>query len=224
MKRYQNVMFDLDGTLTDPKIGITKSIQYALAKFGIIEPDLTKLEFFIGPPLQNTFMEAYSFSSEKAWEAVEYYREYYIVHGIFDNKLYGGMLEVLELLRSQGRTLFVATSKPSVFANKILAHFQIDSFFTYVSGAELDGTRSDKTEIIKYIIDNYELDPSDTLMIGDRKYDLIGAHNNNIDSFAVGFGYGSEEELTAAEPTYHLRTVQELLQSFIIRVDDRAEY
>ncbi|UNK21256.1 HAD family hydrolase [Paenibacillus sp. N3/727] len=212
--RYQNVLFDLDGTLTDPKIGITKSVQYALAKFGIHEPDLTKLEFFIGPPLQNTFMETYSFSSDKAWKAVEYYREYFRDHGIYENKLYGGMLEVLELLRSQGRTLFVATSKPSVFAHMILSHFQMDSFFTFVSGAELDGTRSDKSEIIKHIIDNYRLDPSDTVMIGDRKHDLIGAHNNNVHSIAVSFGYGSEEELMAADPTYLIHTVQELLQSF----------
>ena len=214
MMEYQNILFDLDGTLTDPKIGITKSVQYALAKFGIMEKDLTKLEFFVGPPLQNTFMEAYSFSADKAWEAVEYYREYFKDQGIYENEVYDGIPDVLQLLQSQGKSLYIATSKPSVFAKTIISHFQLASYFTFICGSELDGTRSDKTEIIKYIVDNYQLDPSDTVMVGDRKHDLIGAHNNNIHSMAVAFGYGSEEELIAAEPTYFIRSVEELIQVF----------
>lgn len=211
---YKNVLFDLDGTLTDPKVGITKSVQYALAKFNIIEPDLSKLEFFIGPPLQHSFMEAYSFTVEQAWDAVTHYREYFKEQGIFENDLYEGIKELLELLKSQGRDLFVATSKPEVFALSILSHFELDSYFTYACGSELDGTRSDKTDIIKFIIDKYHLNPMETIMIGDRKHDLIGAHNNNIHSIAVGFGYGTEEELRAAEPTYHTHTVKDLLQAF----------
>lgn len=211
---YKNVLFDLDGTLTDPKVGITKSVQYALAKFNIIEPDLSKLEFFIGPPLQNSFMEAYSFTEEQAWDAVTHYREYFKEQGIYENELYEGIKELLELLKSQGRDLFVATSKPEVFALSILSHFELDSYFTHVCGSELDGTRSDKTEIIKFIVDKYHLNPMETVMIGDRKHDLIGAHNNNIHSIAVGFGYGTEEELIAAEPTYHTQTVKDLLMAF----------
>lgn len=211
---YKNVLFDLDGTLTDPKVGITKSVQYALAKFDIIELDLSKLEFFIGPPLQHSFVEAYSFTSEQAWNAITHYREYFKEQGIYENELYEGIKELLELLKSQGRDLFVATSKPEVFALSILTHFELDSYFTYVCGSELDGTRSDKTEIIKFIIDKYHLNPMETVMIGDRKHDLIGAHNNNIHSIAVGFGYGTEEELRAAEPTHHTPTVKDLLQAF----------
>ncbi|WP_422660849.1 HAD family hydrolase [Paenibacillus sp. EC2-1] len=211
---YKNVLFDLDGTLTDPKVGITKSVQYALAKFNIIEPDLSKLEFFIGPPLQNSFMEAYSFTAEQAWDAVTHYREYFKEQGIYENELYEGIKELLELLKSQGRDLFVATSKPEVFALSILSHFELDSYFTYVCGSELDGTRSDKTEIIKFIVDKYHLNPMETVMVGDRKHDLIGAHNNNIHSIAVGFGYGTEEELIAAEPTYNTQTVKDLLMAF----------
>lgn len=211
---YKNVLFDLDGTLTDPKVGITKSVQYALAKFNIIEPDLSKLEFFIGPPLQHSFMEAYSFTAEQAWDAVTHYREYFKEQGIYENDLYEGIKELLELLKSQGRDLFVATSKPEVFALSILSHFELDSYFTYACGSELDGTRSDKTDIIKFIIDKYHLNPIETVMIGDRKHDLIGAHNNNIHSIAVGFGYGTEEEIRAAEPTYHIHTVKDLLQAF----------
>lgn len=214
MVTYQNILFDLDGTLTDPKVGITKAVQHALAKFDIIEPDLTKLNFFIGPPLEVTFMETYSFSRDKAWEAIGYYREYFKEHGIYENELYAGIPELLEVLKSQGRSLFVATSKPYVFAETILSHFQLDSYFTYVCGSELDGTRSDKSEIIQYTIENYQLNVEDTIMIGDRKHDIHGAHNNNIHSVGVGFGYGTEEEITAARPTIQVKTVQELFQVF----------
>lgn len=214
MDKYLNVLFDLDGTLTDPKVGITKSVQYALSKFNIWEPDLDRLQFFIGPPLQNTFIESYSFTQDEAWEAVGYYREYFKEHGIYENEIYPGIPQLLNLLLSQGRSLFVATSKPRVFAQDILSHFQLDSYFTYVCGSELDGSLSDKTEIIQYIIDHYQLNPENSIMIGDRKHDLIGASHNHMHSIGVGFGYGTAEELKTANATYQVQTVQELLQLF----------
>jgi phosphoglycolate phosphatase len=200
---YSTILFDLDGTLSDPKLGITKSVQYALSKYNIIEADLDKLEPFIGPPLANSFVEIYSFSKYEAKKAVEYYREYFIDQGMYDN-------ELLENLINQQRILMVATSKPTIFAEKILSYFNIDHYFDFVCGSNLDGTMSDKTEIIKYILDKKNIEKSSTVMIGDRKHDIIGAHNNGIDSIGVAYGYGSEEELRNIKPTHYIKTVQGL--------------
>lgn len=207
---YSTILFDLDGTLTDPKLGITRSVQYALAKFGIAEDDLDKLEPFIGPPLAGSFKDIYSFSDSKSAQAVEYYREYFRDKGMYENEIYAGIRPLLEALVNQGRVLMVATSKPTVFAEKILRYFEIASYFKAVCGSNLDGTRSDKTEIIEHLIQEYKLEKSATIMIGDRKHDIIGAHNTGIASIGVGYGYGSESELAAIKPTYCIGTVQEL--------------
>jgi len=212
--KYTHILFDLDGTLTDPKQGITKSVQYSLSKFNIIEANLDKLEPFIGPPLADSFMEMYNFSESEATTAIAYYREYYQDKGIFDNKLYAGMKELLELLTSQQRTLMVATSKPTVFAERILDYFEINSYFQYTFGSNLDGTRIDKAEIIKHILDEQSLNVGSTIMIGDRKYDIIGAHKNGIASIGVGYGYGSEAELSEIKPSFYVKTVQELSKIF----------
>ncbi len=211
---YSDILFDLDGTLTNPKLGITKSVQYALRKFAIEESDLDKLEPFIGPPLAASFMETYSFSESDAKQAVEYYREYFKDQGMYENDLYEGISELLELLQSQNRRLIVATSKPTVFAEKILSYFKIDRYFEYVCGSHLDGTRTDKGEIIKHVLDEKKIDREETVMIGDRKYDIIGAHRNNLDSIAVVYGYGSEEELRGSNPTHYIKTVKELHSVF----------
>jgi phosphoglycolate phosphatase len=212
--KYTHILFDLDGTLTDPKQGITKSVQYALSKFNIIEDNLDKLEPFIGPPLAHSFMEMYAFSESEAKTAIAYYREYFQDKGIFDNKLYAGMKELLELLTIQQRVLMVATSKPTVFAERILSYFNIESYFQYTCGSHLDGTRIDKTEIIKHILDEKNLTIDSTLMIGDRKHDIIGAHNNGMASIGVGYGYGSEAELSGIKPTFYVKTVEELIEIF----------
>lgn len=212
--KYTNILFDLDGTLTDPKQGITKSVQYALAKFNIFEENLDKLEPFIGPPLADSFMEIYAFSESDAKTAIAYYREYFQDKGIFDNILYPGMKELLELLTNQQRNLRVATSKPTVFAERILKYFEIDKYFQFICGSNLDGTRTDKSEIIKYILDEENLVIDDTLMIGDRKHDIIGAHKNGMASIGVGYGYGSEQELIEIKPTFYVKTVQELSEMF----------
>lgn len=208
---YSNVLFDLDGTLTDPKTGITKSVQYALKKFNIFEEDLEKLEPFIGPPLAQSFMEMYSLSQAEAKVAVEYYREYFSTIGIYENELYEGIVELLEIL-SKDRILIVATSKPSVFAEEILKYFEISKYFDYVCGSNLDGTMSDKTEIINYLLKARDLVKDSTIMIGDRKHDIIGAHNNKIASIGVGYGYGSEEELQNIKPTHYVKSVKALLE------------
>lgn len=215
---YRNILFDLDGTLTDPREGITRSIQYALAQLGIDEPDLAKLEPFIGPPLKQAFMQFYGFDEQKAWQAVEHYRERFKVTGLYENLLFEGILELLDLLRGQGRTLYVATSKPTVFAKEIARHFAFDHHFTLIYGSELDGTRTDKVELIAHILTEQGLNPSETLMIGDRKHDIIGGIRNGLDVAAVGYGFGTEAELLAESPTYHFRTLAELRQAF-----ERAE-
>lgn len=139
---YQTVLFDLDGTLTDPREGITRSIQYALGKLGIDEPDLAKLEHFIGPPLLQAFMQFYGFDEAKAWEAVNFYRERFKVTGLYENHVFEGVMPLLEDLSSQGRQLYVATSKPWVFAREIARHFDFAKHFKVIYGSELDGTRT----------------------------------------------------------------------------------
>ncbi|MBS0030918.1 HAD family hydrolase [Chitinophaga sp. 22321] len=208
---YNNVLFDLDGTLTDPKTGITKSVQYALEKAGIYEGDLSKLLPFIGPPLQQSFMDFYAFTETQAWEAVHAYREYFKTTGIYENERYEGIPELLTTLQSQGRRLFVATSKPKVFADIVIGHFNLGSYFTAVYGSQLDGTHADKGELIRHLLETEHLAAADTIMIGDRKHDIIGARKNNIACIGVGYGYGSTEELTAAAPDFMCRSVGELL-------------
>ncbi|WP_237690895.1 HAD family hydrolase [Paenibacillus caui] len=214
MMSYTHILFDLDGTLTDPKVGITKAVQYALSQFNIIENDLDKLEPFIGPPLAKSFAEYYSFSEQDAWTAVEHYRVYYRERGMYENEVYNGITELLALLQSQGKVLIVATSKPTLFSKQILEHFDLDQYFTYIHGSEMDGTRSDKSELIAHILETYNLAKEQAIMIGDRKHDMIGARNNNIDTIGVGYGYGSELELRTENPTYYYRTVEELIKAF----------
>lgn len=211
---YSTILFDLDGTLTDPKIGITKSVQYALSKYNIVVNDLDKLEPFIGPPLANSFKELYSFSESEARVAVDYYREYYSEKGIYENEIYEGMIELLEKLVSQDRVLMVATSKPTVFAERVLRYFNMDKYFDFVCGSNLDGSMSEKTEIINYIIGERNVEKDKVIMIGDRKHDIIGAHNNRIASIGVGYGYGSEEEIVNINPTYYIKTVNGLIKFF----------
>ena len=212
--KYTTYLFDLDGTLTDPRTGITKAVQYALLQQGIAENDLTKLEPFIGPPLQESFAAYYSMNEEQVWQAVAAYREYFKEYGIYENECYEGITELLTLLTSNQAKLLVATSKPTVFAERIIAYFKLDGYFKGVYGSELDGPRSNKAELIRYIMDSNRLSPGETVMIGDRKHDLIGARSNGIDSIAVGYGYGSEDELMGETPTYYYETVQDFMRAY----------
>ncbi|MBP0725273.1 HAD family hydrolase [Bacillus sp. RG28] len=216
MEKYKIILFDLDGTLSDPKIGITKSVQYALQKMGIVEPDLDKLDCFIGPPLQDSFAEYYAFDEKQSTKAIEFYRERFKEKGMYENVLYEGIPSLLNLLKENHFTLVVATSKPTIFSEKILNYFKIDQYFDLVVGSNLDGTRSSKTEIIQYILDEYKDHMKDEfIMIGDRKHDIIGAENTGIDSIGVTYGYGSLDELNRSNPTYIVNNLEELVSIFI---------
>lgn len=211
MDKYKVILFDLDGTLSDPKVGITKSVQYALQKMNIIEPDIDKLECFIGPPLQVSFTEYYDFDEKNTQKAIELYRERFKEKGMFENELYSNIALLLKSLNEQQFTLVVATSKPTVFAEKILKYFNIDQYFELIVGSNLDGTRASKTEIIQYILDKYkEHTLGDFIMVGDRKHDIIGANNTGINSIGVTYGYGSFEELSHSNPTHIVKSVSQL--------------
>ena len=212
---YPNVLFDLDGTLTDPREGITRSIQYGLSKMGIDEPDLTQLEHFIGPPLLQAFMATYGFDEAKAWEAMGFYRERFAVTGLYENEVFEGVTPLLETLVAQGRQLFIATSKPQVYAREIARHFDFARHFKVIYGRELDGTRTNKVELIRHLMAEQGLNPAHTLMIGDRKHDLIGARDNGLDAAAVGYGFGSLEELNSFAPEYRFQTLAELHQALV---------
>ena len=199
MKNYAYLLFDLDGTLTDPGEGITNSVAYALEKFGISVADRSTLYPFIGPPLVDSFMKFYGFPHEDAERAVACYREYFRDRGIFENRLYEGIPEVLKALKDAGKTLAVATSKPEPFAKRIIEHFGLSEYFTLVAGASFDQTRSEKWDVIEYAMDTLGLtERSKIVMIGDRKHDIIGAKKTGLDSVGVLWGYGDRRELTAA--------------------------
>lgn len=208
------LLFDLDGTLTDSKMGITKCVQYALQFFDIEEPDLDKLEPFIGPPLQNSFMEFYGFDEEKAMAAVEKYRERFKETGIFENEIYPGIPEMLKKLKARGKRLAVSSSKPQVFVERILEHFEIREYFEVVVGSELDGSRSEKSEVVeealKQLLGEKPIVHEKVAIIGDRKYDIEGGRSHGITTIGVTYGYGSMEELKAAKAEYIVRSVEEL--------------
>lgn len=207
------ILFDLDGTLTDPMEGITKSVQYALRNYGIEEPDLRKLTPFIGPPLRDSFMKYYGFSKEQADEAVWVYREYFADKGIFENQELPGIRAMLEGLKAAGKQLYVATSKPEVYARQILEHFHLDEYFAFVGGADMGETRVKKGDVIRYVLDEAgisgrktagveaagkEVSLESIVMVGDREHDILGAKENGISSVGLLLGYGSREELLEA--------------------------
>ncbi len=197
MKEY--VFMDLDGTLTNPKLGITKSVRYALQSKGIIVEELNSLCKFIGPPLRESFMTFYGFDAVQAEELVTKYREYYKVTGIYENEVYDGMEELLSQLQASGRKIYVATSKPEEFAEKILEHFHLAHFFKDICGATMDGSRSTKEEIIRYTMErNGITEHEKVVMVGDREHDVLGAKAVGVASVGVLYGFGSREELQEA--------------------------
>lgn len=191
------IFFDLDGTLTDSRPGITRSIQHALERLGKPVPPPEELTWCLGPPLQQS-LKALLGTEALAQAGLKHYRERFAEIGLFENDVYAGVEEVLAALKADGRRLFVATSKPHVYAERIIRHFGLDRYFDRVFGAELDGTRSDKTNLLAYALAQTRTDPAQALMIGDRSHDIIGARNNAMAAVGVLYGYGSEEELRGA--------------------------
>ena len=211
---YKYVLFDLDGTISDPKVGICTSVQQALKKFGIDVPDINTLTPFIGPPLRDSFRDFYHIKPEDMEDVIAAYRARFSTVGLFENDLYDGIPELLKSLKENGRKLALASSKPRVFVEKILDHFGISQYFDVIMGSELDGTRENKSEIIAECLRLFELDPSgdlsETVMVGDRKYDIEAANAASLPNIAVSYGYGSEEELSKAGAKVIAGTVKEL--------------
>lgn len=209
--KFNTLLFDLDGTLTDPAMGITNSVMYALKKFGIDETDRQKLYKFIGPPLVDSFEKYYGFSKEKSVKAVEYYREYFAPKGIFENAVIDGTTDCLKTLKNSGIKMVLATSKPIIFANKILDHFDLAKYFDITVGSNLDGTLGTKGEVVAKALElSGVTDLKTAAMIGDRKHDVLGAKENGITPIGVTFGYGSVKELTDAGAEYIINSMDEL--------------
>ncbi len=211
MKQYQTILFDLDGTLTDPGVGITKSVEYALNRYGITVNDRSELYPFIGPPLVDSFMKYYGFSKKKAFEAVDVYREYFRETGLFENEVYSGVPELLNALKTAKKTLLIASSKPEEFVFTILKHFNLLQYFDFVGGASMDETRAKKEDVLRYVLEKANVDPAKAIMVGDRKFDVEGAHAFGLDAVAVTYGYGSLEELTETKAEYLANSPQEIL-------------
>ncbi|MBR1403752.1 MAG: HAD family hydrolase [Treponema sp.] len=215
LSSYKYLFFDLDGTLTESAPGIMNSARYALSSYGITDVLDSTLRKFIGPPLMDSFQELFGFSSEKAREAMKKYREYFAEKGLFENSVYEGIRETLTLLKSQGKHLFVATSKPEIYTNRILEKFDLAHFFEFVGGADIEETRSEKAKVIRYVVDEACLEEERQngliLMIGDRKHDIIGAHKNKIPCCACLWGYGSQEEFNENGADFVISAPQELL-------------
>jgi phosphoglycolate phosphatase len=208
---YTHILFDLDGTLTDPATGVLNSLRYALQQFGFEEEDDGVLTRFIGPPLAESFREIYSFSDQQVVEAIRHYRDYYSRVGLYENVVYPGIPEMLAALCTQGKRLYVATTKMTAFAEIVLKHFSLDRYFLRVIGGHPDGTRTAKNEIIAEILTGIpQPHKSNTVMVGDRKYDIIGARAHNLDTVAVTYGYGSADELAAENPLATVESVQAL--------------
>lgn len=209
---FEYLFFDLDGTLTDPALGITNSFKYALNYFGIEIPSYEKLCTFIGPPLVDTFKTQFGFDEKKAKEGVVKYREYFAEKGLLENSVYPGIVDVLIKMKQAGKKLVVATSKPEEYSIRILEHFKLAKYFEYICGSKMDESRSKKEEVIAYAIERCQIkNTSKILMIGDRMHDIIGAKKNNLKSCGVLFGYGSRQELQDAGADYIAETVSDLL-------------
>lgn len=206
----KNILFDLDGTITDPFLGITKAVAYSLNSFDIRINGLDELTVFIGPPLDESFQKYYGMNEEKSWQAVEKYREYYSQIGLFENEVYEGMEDFLKSLIDSGKDLYICTSKPYIFAKKIIEHFGLTKYFKGIYGAELDGTRKNKKDVIAYCLQQERLNVDDCLMVGDRKHDVIGAHLNRIQCVGVLYGCGSKEEFENNDCEYIAKNLKEL--------------
>ncbi|WP_170923056.1 HAD family hydrolase [Candidatus Enterococcus palustris] len=211
LMQYKTILFDLDGTITDSGEGIIHSVIYALKKLNIAVPDSTELYSFIGPPLNDTFKNSYHLDDESTEQAVSYYREYYQAKGMYENRIYKGIPKVLADLKQAGCNVYIATSKPEIYAKQILAHFDLAHYFDGIYGASLDGERSKKGDVIRYALNEANLTQlKEIIMIGDRSHDILGAKENELDCIGVLYGFGNKAELEKSGADYIVSTPEEI--------------
>ena len=212
----KNILIDLDGTLTDPKVGITTSARYGLEKIGHPISDEINIDWIIGPPLKASLAKILNVEADHvlAEQALMGYRERFAVKGLYENHVFEGVAETLAELKRRGYRLFVATAKPTVYAKQILEHFDLAQYFTDIYGSELNGDRTNKAELIQYILAQQQLQADQCMMVGDREHDIFGARQNGIDTIAANYGYGSQEELALAQPKYQIDRFNQLLDYF----------
>ncbi|MGL3044843.1 HAD-IA family hydrolase [Acinetobacter pecorum] len=212
----KNILIDLDGTLTDPKVGITTSARYGLEKIGHPISDEINIDWIIGPPLKASLAKILNVEADHvlAEQALMAYRERFAVKGLYENHVFEGVAETLAELKRRGYRLFVATAKPTVYAKQILEHFDLAQYFTEIYGSELNGERTNKAELIQYILAQQQLQADQCMMVGDREHDILGARQNGMETIAVNYGYGSQQELALAQPQYQIDRFNQLLDYF----------
>ena len=213
---YKAILFDLDGTLTESGEGITKSVQYALEKIGKPEADLEALKVFVGPPLLEQFMRYAQVDEETARQAVVFYRERYSTIGIFENRTYDGVEEMLDWLKNKGYILAVASSKPEYFVNKVLDHFHLTHYFDEIVGSEMNGERTTKSDVIEETLRRLHMEKQreQVIMVGDKEHDVLGARQSGLPCISVSYGYGTMEELREADPLKIVNTPEEVVDFF----------
>lgn len=215
--RYKHIFFDLDGTVTEPVQGITNAVIYSLEKFNIKVTDRKSLYKFIGPPLRKSYKEFFNFSDEEAERAVAYYREYYSSWGIVENEIMFGMDKALKRLKEAGCHLYIATSKPEIYAVQILEYLKLADYFDIIAGSLMDGSRDDKKLVIQYLLDRCNTEkepvkPESVVMVGDRKFDILGAAHFGMDNIGVTFGYGDRAEFEECHAMHIVDSAEELAE------------
>lgn len=209
---YKNILFDLDGTITDSSPGIINSYLYSLEKIGLAENDIDHLKSFIGSPLRAYYTQRHNLSTSESDIAVKHFREHYSETGLFENNIYPGLDKLLDELQASGKNLYIATSKPLEFALRVLTHFDLKDYFNSIHGSDMSADNKAKDKLITDAIIMNGLNKNESIMIGDRYHDINGAKINGIDSIAVTYGYGSREELEKEEPTYFAKDYNDLKQ------------
>lgn len=208
---YKNIFFDLDGTIVDSREGIVNGYIYMLNYYNIEVQDQSTLEQFIGPPIEDILRDYYKINPKQIKDGIKKYREFYSKTGVWQTKPYNGIIELIRDLKKDGKNVILATSKPEVFAKQILEKYEIINCFRFVGGATLDGTRNEKKEVISYAIKNVEgINHENSIMVGDRNYDILGAKANNLKSIGVTYGFGTRKELKTAGADYIAEDMDEL--------------